>query len=494
MVRTISIVVAATEDCWGIGWRQSIPWKLAKDLKHFRDLTTRTFSFNGCNSQNMRNAVIMGRKTWESLPPSYQPLPNRYNHILTRTTNYRIDHSVPHDVGISSSLADALEEIERQEDIGRVFIIGGQKVYEAALECTSCDRIYLTTVKATYQCDTFFPSNLKDRGFQLVSESDEMEENEIRFHFRELSRPIVTITKHSGLYTNEKPHEEYQYLNLIRNIVANGVEKQDRTGVGTKSIFGVQMRFNLRNDMFPLLTTKKVFWRGVAEELLWFISGNTNAKTLQDRKVRIWDGNGSSAYLKSIGLHHREEGDLGPIYGFQWRHFGAKYTDMHADYTGQGFDQLADVILKLKTDPNGRRIILSAWNPNDLNEMALPPCHLMCQFYVAKGQLSCQMYQRSADMGLGVPFNIASYALLTKMIAHVTYLTPGEFVHVIGDAHIYLNHLEPLKLQLERTPRPFPTLLIRPRNDLRTIDDFEFTDFELQNYEPYMAIKMAMAV
>ena len=198
--------------------------------------------------------------------------------------------------------------------------------------------------------------------------------------------------------------------------------------------------------------------------------------------------------INSIGLHHREEGDLGPIYGFQWRHFGAKYTDMHADYTGQGFDQLADVILKLKTDPNGRRIILSAWNPNDLNEMALPPCHLMCQFYVAKGQLSCQMYQRSADMGLGVPFNIASYALLTKMIAHVTYLTPGEFVHVIGDAHIYLNHLEPLKLQLERTPRPFPTLLIRPRNDLRTIDDFEFTDFELQNYEPYMAIKMAMAV
>lgn len=167
---------------------------------------------------------------------------------------------------------------------------------------------------------------------------------------------------------------------------------------------------------------------------------------------------------------------------------------MHADYSGQGFDQLADVIHKLKTDQNCRRIILSAWNPTDLAEMALPPCHLMCQFYVANGELSCQMYQRSADIGLGVPFNIASYALLTKMIAHVTDLQPGEFVHVIGDAHIYMNHLEPLQAQLERTPRPFPTLSIRPRNDLRTIDDFVFTDFELQNYEPYAAIKMAMAV
>ncbi|KAL0584287.1 hypothetical protein ABG067_005788 [Albugo candida] len=404
------------------------------------------------------------------------------------------DHSVPHDVGVSSSLADALDEIEKQEDISRIFIIGGQKVYEAALECATCDRIYLTIVKAKFECDTFFPSNLKSRGFQVVSESDEMEENGINFQFVELSRPVLSITQHGALYAKAKPHEEQQYLNLIRSILANGVEKQDRTGVGTKSIFGVQMRYNLRNNIFPLLTTKRVFWRGVAEELLWFITGNTNAKTLQNKNIRIWDGNGSLEYLQSIGLHHRIEGDLGPIYGFQWRHFGASYTDMHADYSGQGFDQLADVIHKLKTDQNCRRIILSAWNPTDLAEMALPPCHLMCQFYVANGELSCQMYQRSADIGLGVPFNIASYALLTKMIAHVTDLQPGEFVHVIGDAHIYMNHLEPLQAQLERTPRPFPTLSIRPRNDLRTIDDFVFTDFELQNYEPYAAIKMAMAV
>ncbi|KAF2583847.1 hypothetical protein F2Q70_00033956 [Brassica cretica] len=194
------------------------------------------------------------------------------------------------------------------------------------------------------------------------------------------------------------------------------------------------MTFNLRRS-FPLLTTKRVFWRGVVEELLWFISGSTNAKLLQEKGIHIWDGNASREYLDGIGLTEREEGDLGPVYGFQWRHFGAKYTDMHADYTGQGFDQLLDVINKIKNNPDDRRIIMSAWNPSDLKAMALPPCHMFAQFYVANGELSCQMYQRSADMGLGVPFNIASYSLLTCILAHVCDLVPGDFIHVIGDAH-----------------------------------------------------------
>lgn len=252
------------------------------------------------------------------------------------------------------------------------------------------------------------------------------------------------------------------------------------------------MRFSLRNDVFPLLTTKRVFWRGVAEELLWFISGDTSAKTLQDKNIHIWDGNGSKEYLDSIGLTDREAGDLGPVYGFQWRHFGAKYTNMHADYTGQGVDQLMDVIHKLKTNPNDRRIIMSAWNPADLKEMALPPCHMFCQFYVANGELSCQMYQRSADMGLGVPFNIASYALLTRMVAQVCGLKAGDFIHVIGDAHIYADHVEPLKIQLGRTPRAFPTL--RLNAEKTGIDDFVFDDFEIVDYKPHGAIKMAMSV
>lgn len=262
-------------------------------------------------------------------------------------------------------------------------------------------------------------------------------------------------------------------------------------GVGTLSIFGDQMRFNLR-DQFPLLTTKRVFWRGVAEELLWFIQGSTDAKLLQEKNIKIWDGNSTRQFLDSAGFHDREVGDLGPVYGFQWRHFGAEYNDCKSDYSKKGIDQLKDVIERIKTNPNDRRIIMTAWNPSDIPNMALPPCHCLVQFYVANGELSCQLYQRSADMGLGVPFNIASYALLTYMIAHVTNLKPGDFVHTFGDAHVYLNHVEPLQEQLKRSPRPFPKLNIK--RQITDIDDFRFEDFEIVEYDPYPTIKMDMAV
>jgi len=287
-------------------------------------------------------------------------------------------------------------------------------------------------------------------------------------------------------------HEELQYLGLIKKIMDTGCKKGDRTGTGTLSVFGAQMRFSLRDGRFPLLTTKKVFYRGIAEELFWFIRGSTSAKELQDKNVRIWDGNSSRKFLDSIGLTEREEGDLGPVYGFQWRHFGAEYTNMHADYSGQGIDQLANVIHTIKTKPEDRRIMLCAWNPADLDKMALPPCHCLVQFYVADGELSCQLYQRSADMGLGVPFNIASYALLTVMIAHVTDLKPGDFVHTLGDAHIYSNHVDALKQQLERTPRQFPTITIKRKVD--KIEDFKFDDFEVSGYDPHPKITMDMAV
>ena len=254
------------------------------------------------------------------------------------------------------------------------------------------------------------------------------------------------------------------------------------------------MRFDLRNGQLPLLTTKRTFWRGVAEELLWFISGSTNAKLLQEKDIHIWDGNASKEFLEQRGLGHREEGDLGPVYGFQWRHFGAEYVDMHADYTGQGVDQLAECIDKIKNNPEDRRILLSAWNPTALKDMALPPCHLLCQFYVdtTRNELSCHMYQRSADMGLGVPFNIASYALLTHLMAQVTGRKPGELVHTLGDAHVYLNHIEPLQEQLQRVPRPFPKLQINP--DKKNIDDFVYEDLKVFGYHPYKKISMKMAV
>jgi thymidylate synthase len=285
--------------------------------------------------------------------------------------------------------------------------------------------------------------------------------------------------------------EEQQYLDLVRKVIAEGARKGDRTGTGTLSLFGGQMRFSLREGRFPLLTTKRVFWRGVAEELLWLIAGCTDSKKLSARQVHIWDGNGSRAFLDGRGFTDRAEGDLGPVYGFQWRHFGAEYVDCDTDYTGQGVDQLAQVIDKIKNAPDDRRIILCAWNPLDVPKMALPPCHAFAQFYVADGELSCQMYQRSCDLGLGVPFNIASYSLLTVMIAHVCGLKPGDFVHTLGDAHVYLNHVEPLRLQLERAPREFPKLRIKRAVD--SIDDFTFDDLELSDYAPHGPIKMEMA-
>jgi thymidylate synthase len=293
--------------------------------------------------------------------------------------------------------------------------------------------------------------------------------------------------------------EEQAYLDLVQNIIDNGEFRPDRTGTGTYSLFAPpQLRFNLSNGTFPLLTTKKVFMKGILHELLWFIKGSTNAKLLSEKGVKIWEGNGSREYLDSLGLTDRREGDLGPVYGFQWRHFGAEYKDCDSDYSNQGFDQLAEVINTLKTNPYDRRIIMSAWNPPAFKEMALPPCHVFCQFYVnfpkdgSKPRLSCQMYQRSCDMGLGVPFNIASYALLTYMIAMVVDMEPGDFIHVMGDAHVYSNHVDAVKEQLQRTPRTFPKLNIKRK--VNDIDDFKFEDFEVVDYDPYGPIKMKMAV
>ncbi|XP_014669527.1 PREDICTED: thymidylate synthase-like [Priapulus caudatus] len=289
-----------------------------------------------------------------------------------------------------------------------------------------------------------------------------------------------------------KHSDEHQYLDMIRHIIEHGQKKCDRTGTGTLSMFGTQSRYNLRNDIFPLLTTKRVFFRGVAEELLWFIRGSTNGKELSEKGVHIWDANCSREFLDTRNLQHRVEGDLGPVYGFQWRHFGAEYKDMYADYSGQGVDQLAKVIHTIKTNPDDRRIIMSAWNPPDLPKMALPPCHAFVQFYVCNGELSCQLYQRSADIGLGVPFNIASYALLTYMVAHVTGLRPGDFVHTMGDAHVYVNHIDPLKEQLTREPREFPKLYFKRK--VENIDDFTMEDLELVGYKPHRKIQMEMAV
>ncbi|KAI8533016.1 hypothetical protein RHMOL_Rhmol11G0263500 [Rhododendron molle] len=477
--RTYQVVVAATRNM-GIGKDGKLPWKMPSDMKFFKEVTLTT------SDPAKKNAVIMGRKTWESIPLEYRPLPGRLNVVLTRSGSF--DIATAENVVICGSITSSLELLAASPyclSIEKVFVIGGGQILREALNAPGCDAIHMTEIESSIECDTFIPAVDTSVFFPWYSSFPSVENN-IRYSFTTYVRVKNSTAEPLG-QTNGKisdncsdsakfdvkkfsflpkmifeKHEEYLYLRLVEDIISNGISKDDRTGTGTLSKFGCQ----------------KVFWRGVVEELLWFISGSTNAKVLQEKGIHIWDGNASRDYLDRQVQ--------------RYCCYCLMYTNMHADYTGLGFDQLLDAIDKIKNKPDDRRIILSAWNPSDLKLMALPPCHMFAQFYVANGELSCQMYQRSADMGLGVPFNIASYALLTCMIAHVCDLVPGDFVHVIGDAHVYLNHIRPLQEQLQKLPKPFPILKINPQK--KDIDSFVGADFELIGYEPHQKIGMKMAV
>lgn len=288
--------------------------------------------------------------------------------------------------------------------------------------------------------------------------------------------------------------EEQQYIDLIENIFENGTLESTRNG-NTKAIFGNMMRFSLKDGQIPILTTKKTAWKTCLKELLWFIQGHTDNKLLKNQNVHIWDANGSREFLDSRNLTNYEEDELGPIYGFQWRHFNAPYTNSQTDYSNQGIDQLMQAITMLK-DPSqrtSRRIIVSAWNPCQLDEMALPPCHVLFQFHVKQNKyLSCSLYQRSGDVGLGVPFNIASYSFLVHIIAKHCDLEPDEFVYFLGNAHIYENHFDALQTQIKREPKPFPKISIKNKHE--NIDDYTVNDIEfLTEYTYHESIKMKMS-
>ena len=294
----------------------------------------------------------------------------------------------------------------------------------------------------------------------------------------------------------ENNKEEQQYLDLIRTILQTGSLEEGRNGT-VKSIFGASMRFSLENGRVPILTSKKTAWKTCLKELLWFISGSTDNQKLIDKGVHIWNGNGSREFLDSRGLVHLKENDLGPVYGHQWRHFNATYTDKNTDYTGKGIDQLQKIIdcLKDLKQRHSRRLVMSAWNPQQLDEMALPPCHIMAQFNVSHGnKLSCSLYQRSADVGLGMPFNIASYAFLTHILAKHCDLEAYEFVYMVGNCHIYEEHFDALKGQLlmQNELHPFPTIEIS--NTYENINDYKIEDFKILNYKCNNAISMKMIV
>ena len=446
-------IIAACDIKFGIGKNNKIPWH--SQNKHESHIDLQFFK-----NKTLNSIIIMGRKTWESM--NKKLLPDRISIIISNTI-------INPSLNICKTFNESLKRAYEIDSTKDVWVIGGGKVYREAIHHPLFHKLYLTWFPYNYNCDTHFPKfNL------MLNQKIQLSDNLYVYEY------------------NSMNIEEFQYKCLLYKLLNVKTVRDDRTGTGVFSQFGEKMSFDLRNNKFPLLTTKKVFFRGVAEELLWFISGSTDANDLQEKNIHIWDGNASREFLDSRNLHHRAVGDLGPVYGFQWRHFGAKYVDCKTDYSMQGVDQLQQCIDLIKHNPTSRRIVMSAWNPNDMDSMALPPCHIMCQFYVDGEYLSCQMYQRSADVGLGVPFNIASYSLLTIMVAHVCNLKPHMFHYCIGDAHVYKNHVVPLTQQLTRQPTNFPVLHIK--NKRTSIDDFEYKDFQLFEYHPHPNIKMEMAV
>jgi dihydrofolate reductase/thymidylate synthase len=310
-MKFFSAIVSVHQPSLGIGISNKLPWRLKEDLAFFKEVTSRT-------AVNLLNAVIMGRKTWESIPDKFRPLPGRRNVVLSRNPGIRESLNIPSSVMIASSLTDALAQLSEEQNIDRIFVIGGSTLYQEAVRSPLCQHVYITEVNGEFkEFDTFFPV-LPASDFQLIHRGPKKQQDNISYRFTEYQRHYddMALPNPEGVQVNA---EEMQYLNVVKDIIDNGVIRGDRTGTGTISKFGVQMRFSLRDNIFPLITTKKVFWRGVAEELLWFVKGSTNAKELQDKNIHIWDGNGSRKFLDSLGLHNREEGDLGPVYGFQVR-------------------------------------------------------------------------------------------------------------------------------------------------------------------------------
>lgn len=486
--KKINMIVAKTPKN-GIGMNGSIPWRLREDLKRFRTLTTN-------NDSGKINAVVMGRKTFESLPNG--PLKGRINCVLTRNAK---DHYINCDsVYKFDDYEKCIHFLEIMDSVGDIWIIGGASIYEAALKSThKVSRIYTTEVYTDVECDTFFPEfevlekvcDIDDVGFiKCYDQQDKMDDYHIKsendLKYRYIMYANVQMLSGEGL--SVLANGEKHYHELLQRAIDEGEIRETRNG-DVHSIFGAHLRFDLRLG-FPLLTTKRVYWKGIVEELLWFIRGDTNANRLDEKKVKIWNGNTNREYLDSIGLTDYPVGCGGPIYGFQWRHFNASYKGMDADHTGEGIDQLAECIRLIREEPTSRRIFMSAWNPCQLKEMALPPCHVSYQFYVSNGRLSCQMYQRSADLFLGLPFNIASTALLTTMIAKTCDLDVGEVMVCIGDVHVYAAHLIQVMEQLSRPcARTFPVVNIKTKKE---IDEYESTDIELLGYNPMSAIKADM--
>jgi len=499
-----NIIVAHSFPKYGIGKDNGIPWMLKKDLAHFKNITT---SVPEDGRIRYMNAVVMGRKTWDSIPEQFKPLKDRLNIVITNTPR-KDENPFVHFckweelTGVLTNFIwkNQTDEEGRIYQIADSFIIGGESIYKMALGQLDINRLYATEVyQKGNDYDTYYPKingKVEDvvnhPKFDIVTCSDFKYENGLYFRFIEYINKKYTIEAENK-YVNT---EEEQYLNLMRNIVEHGIERGDRTGTGTISLFGQQMKFDLR-ETFPLSTTKRMFFRAVFEELMLYLRGQTDNKILNKKDIHIWDGNTTREFLDKRGLKDYQEGDMGETYGFNFRHFGGEYKGCQHDYDNTcGFDQLSEVVRLIKEEPESRRIIINLWNPDGNQRAALPSCLCMYQFYVdtTRKELNLQIYIRSSDYFLANNWNTCTGAILVHLICNLqgVKLTPGELTVVTGDTHIYKSHLEQVNINLERTPHPFPKLLVKEKKE--TLEQFQFEDLELLGYKAHPRISAPMAV
>ena len=509
-----------------IGVRNKLPFRVPLDMARFRSSTEHT------EHPKHTNGVLMGYNTWKSLPDGHRPLPNRLNMVLTTSPEHarevRAEGAYPFaHVSHVFDFADSLHKT-----ISAVYVIGGAQIYKIGALRSRAHTIHWTMIDAevpvanaadngegetdsvatTFMVtDHFRLENFEavdswkvDTDVTFVTESGASEKQRLPVVFRTYRRfdqqkdtsdtphgSRSLFTAHTGVVrsmsTSTAPgllaSGEQQYMELLRKVLDTGERRATRNSV-TRSLFGERIAIDLSDGTVPLLTSKKMAWKTVLKELFWFVRGDTDNAKLQAQKVHIWDANASREFLDSRGLTRRPVNDLGPVYGFQWRHFGAEYVDCHTDYTGCGVDQLEECRRLIMEEPHSRRILFTAWNPAALSQMALPPCHLLGQWYVKEdGKLWLQVYQRSGDLFLGVPFNLFSYSAMVHMMAHLTGKQPGGLVHIIGDAHIYETHEEVVRTQLERPIHPPPTFCIKhTEKSVKTWEAFDMDSVELTDY------------
>ena len=465
-------IIVARDLNRGIGMNKDLPWKIREDMNHFKNLTTKT------KNKNKQNCVIMGRKTYESIPKKYFPLKNRINIILSKTIK-NIEKAI-----VLNSVDNVLDYVNKnKKHIEASYIIGGQNIYIEFLNRKVVSEIFETEIESEYKCDRFLPTF--EKNYNLI--------NIISGTVKDLNNNKNVVIKFNHYICENK--EEKNYLELMNRILKEGLDKGDRTGTGTLSLFGQMLKYDIRDGKLPLLTTKLVPFRLIVEELLWFLKGSTDARELQEKRVRIWDGNTTREFLDNRGLNHMPVGDIGAGYSHQLRYFNAEYKTCEEDYEGKGVDQLKYVIDLLKNNPTSRRILFSYWNPSQLKDTALPPCHLLYQFYVnpKENEISCCLYQRSSDYFLANNYNAVSAIVLTTILGKISGYKPAEFTHFIADTHIYKNHIEQCNEQLKRIPSMQPRF--RLNKEIKTIKDIEnikYKDFKLINYYPQKAIKGKM--